>query len=196
MESFKLDYDGNDSTTRYFSEHPVSEWSYLEFEATVNKNKPDKPSKNKTKNAYLNTLRILKNKSNIPENVKTEIDRLLAANVEKPSGITFNILAKDSSTINAIGTGVLVPVQTNQPQQPQPQQSSQSRSQSQNENKEYDSNEHETRIPSDLSIDHHPRRTNDYTLSFQEGSTKLEEDPLEKDSTNDSKWILFCQILK
>jgi hypothetical protein len=71
-------------------------------------------------------LRILKNKSNIPENVKTEIDRLLAANVEKPSVITFNISVKDSSTINAIETGVLVPVQANQPQQPQPQQSSQS----------------------------------------------------------------------
>lgn len=45
-------------------------------------------------------------------NIKTEINRLLAANEEKPSSITFNISAKDSSTINVIGTGVLAPTQT------------------------------------------------------------------------------------
>ncbi|KAI8091848.1 hypothetical protein BDF21DRAFT_449212 [Thamnidium elegans] len=32
-ESFKLDYDADDFFTRYFSEHPVSKRSYLEFEA-------------------------------------------------------------------------------------------------------------------------------------------------------------------
>ncbi|CAO3703196.1 unnamed protein product [Rhizopus stolonifer] len=190
MESFKLDYDKNHPVSKYFSEHPVSEWSYVEFEAAINKDKPIKPNKNKTKNAYLNMMRILKNKDNIPEEVKTEIDRLLAANKEEPSSIIFNISAKDSITVNALGNCVLAPTQTQQPQQSQPQQGSQPQSQSQDENEEYDSDEYETSIPSDLSIDHHPRRTNDYTLSFQEGSTQLEEDPLEKDPTNDTKWML------
>ncbi|KAI9473812.1 MAG: hypothetical protein EXX96DRAFT_621443 [Benjaminiella poitrasii] len=182
MESFKLDYDGDDSVMRYFSEHPVSEWSYFEFEAAINKNKPIKPNEIKTKNAYLNAMKNVINDYDIPED---------------SSGITFNISAKDSSTVNAIGNGVLAPIQKLQPQQPEPQQGSkpQPQPQPQDENEEYGSDESETRIPSDLSIDHHPRRTNDYFLSFQEGSTQLEEDPLEKDSANNSKWILNNQCI-
>lgn len=60
MESFKLKYDKNNPAMRYFSEHPVSEWSYLEFETTVNKDKSTKPNSSKTKNEYLNSMRILK----------------------------------------------------------------------------------------------------------------------------------------
>lgn len=115
--------------------------------------------------------------------MKTEIDRLIATNEEKSSSITFNISARDSSTINAIGTGILTSTQTEQPQQPQPQQDSQTQ-QSQDENEEYDSDENETRFPSDLSLDHHPRRTSDYSLSFQGNSTQSE------DSANDIKWVL------
>lgn len=184
MESFKLKYDKNNPATRYFSEHPVSEWSYLEFETTVNKDNSTKSNSSKTKNAYLNSsMRILKNRNDIPEDVKTEIDRLIAANEEKSSRVTFNISARDSSTINATGTVVLTPTQTQQLQQPQPQQDSQTQ-QSQDKNEEYDSDEYGTRFPSDVSIDHHPRRTSDYSLSFQENLTQS------KDLANDIKRVL------
>jgi hypothetical protein len=103
----------------------------------------------------------------------------------------LSISAKDFSTVNAVGSGVLLaPIQTQQPQQPQPQPQDESK---EHDSDESDSDESETGIPSDLSIDHHPRCTNDYTLSFQKGSTQLEEEDVlvEKDATtNDTKWML------
>lgn len=153
MESFKSKYNWNDFALRYFSEHPVSKWSYLEFKATMNKNKSAKPDSNETKSAYMNMLKILKNTNDTPEDLKKEIDRLMVTAEEISSSIASNISARDSSTINAIRTGMLIPTQTQHFQQPQ-----------QVENKEYESGEDKTRFPSDLSIDHHPIRTSNYFL--------------------------------
>lgn len=119
MESFKSKYNGNDFELRYFSEHPVSKWSYLEFEAAMNKNKSTKPDSNETKSAYMNMLKILKNTNDAPEDVKKEIDCLMDTAGEISSSIASNISARDSSTINAIRTGMLIPTQTQHLQQPQ-----------------------------------------------------------------------------
>lgn len=195
MESYKLKYNGDDATVKYFSEHPVSQWSFLEFEAAVNKNKSIKPNTSKTKSAYLNVMRLLNNSNDTPAEVKKEIGRLIDKTQEKSFSTTFNISVRDSSTVNAIGTGVLNSTQTllpPQPQQPQQQQDSQPQTQTQpqtqpqpqppqDENEEY---EDETRFPSDLSIDHHPGRTNDYSISFQGNSAQSE------DIVSDIKWKL------
>ncbi|KAI9007858.1 hypothetical protein CLU79DRAFT_777633 [Phycomyces nitens] len=180
MDSFKFKYDKNDSIMKYLSENPIGKWSYLNCEAAINKSKPINPNPKKLKNAYLNALKTLKNTSNIPKDVKKEIDRLLSAYEEKASSITFNISAKDSSTVNAIGTGVILPPcvhQGSQLHQVSPLQP-------EDENED-DSCKDETRIPSDLSIDHHPRRTSDYAFSFWENSVQLEDNIID-----DAKWVV------
>jgi hypothetical protein len=152
----------------------------------MNKDKPIKSKEGKTKSAYLNIMESLKNQNDIPDDVKSEIDRLVKeVNIEKPTSITFNISSKDNSTFNAVGTSGLIQKQE-QHSPPQPQQ---------DESDEYDSDG----IPSDISIDHHLRHINEYTLSFQRGTTELEGD-FEDDG---SKWILgencifdLCAMLK
>ena len=48
--TYKLKDDHkNCSFLKYFSDHPISEWSFIEFEAAVNKDKPIPPNATKAK---------------------------------------------------------------------------------------------------------------------------------------------------
>lgn len=58
---------------------------------------------------------LIKNRNDVPEDVKTEIGRLIEATTEKLTSIAFHISAKDF-TVNAIGTDVLASIQAQRPQ--------------------------------------------------------------------------------
>lgn len=170
MKPEKSTCNGNDLAIKYFSEHPAQEWSFEEFENAFNENKSTKANQKTIKSMYLNALKSLKNKSNIPENIKSRIIQLTDLAEKKPSSVTFHLSTGDSSTINNIGTGIINFSQTQQPQQ--------------NASDERDSDEDETKFPSDLSIDHHPRRTSNYSLLF-EGSSSHSEG-----SADNFRWML------
>ncbi|KAI7873715.1 uncharacterized protein EV154DRAFT_569962 [Mucor mucedo] len=90
---------------------------------------------------------------------------------KKPSSVTLHLSTGDSSTVNNnIGDGIINFNQTQQPQQ--------------NTSDERDSDEDETKFPSDLSIDHHPRRTSNYSLLFEGSSSQSEG------SADNFRWIL------
>ena len=94
----------NNPSFEYFSEHPISEWSFSDFKASYNENKSSPVKDSKIKNLYLIVMDNIQSSDDTPEFAKTEarslIESLKAPKVE-PQNINYNITANDSSTINA-----------------------------------------------------------------------------------------------
>lgn len=77
--SYTLKNDNNDSSLKYFSDHSISEWSFAEFEASFNKDKPKPVNGAKIKNTYLSIMKNIQSFSNVPNFVKTKACRLLSS---------------------------------------------------------------------------------------------------------------------
>ncbi|KAI8077163.1 hypothetical protein BDF21DRAFT_422205 [Thamnidium elegans] len=88
----------------------------------------------------------------------------------RSTNVTFNISVSDSASVNSAGTNVVV-------HSPQPQQ--------QQTYPQGNSDEDDTRVPSDLTVDHHPKRTSDYILSHVGHSV-----PAYEAEAEDYKWLI------
>lgn len=80
---YTLENDNNDPSLKYISDHSISEWSFAEFEASFNKDKPKPANVAKIKNKYLSIMKNIQSFSNIPDFVKIEACRLLSS-IESP----------------------------------------------------------------------------------------------------------------
>jgi hypothetical protein len=189
--TYKLKNDHkNCSSLKYFSDHPISEWSFIEFEAAVNKDKLIPPNATKTKKTYFSIMRNIQDSSTVPGFVKTEVHRLLSS-LESPKtksqNISFSIIANDSSVINTLGTGTFISDQQRQSTEVTLYQEEDFEPIADSAHFYDEEDDEEDKIPSNLSIDHHPKRTCDYILTFTESDT----DPTDTEAAADgSKWIL------
>ncbi|KAG2210874.1 hypothetical protein INT47_000028 [Mucor saturninus] len=133
--------------------------------------------------------------------MKSRIIQLMDLAEKKPSSVTLHLTTGDSSTINNnIGTGIINFSQTQQPQQNASDENasdenaggenagdenaSDENASDENAGDERDSDKDETKFPSDLSIDHHPRRTSDYSLLIEGSSSQSEG------SADNFRWML------
>ncbi|KAG1411751.1 hypothetical protein G6F58_008395 [Rhizopus delemar] len=97
------------------------------------------------------------------------------------------IVANDSSVINTLGTGTFISDQQRQPTEVTLYQEEDFKSIADSAHFYDEEDDEEDKIPSNLSIDHHPKRTCDNILTFTESDT----DPTDTEAAADgSKWIL------
>lgn len=193
--SYKLQTSKNSVAFKYFTNHPISEWSFSDFERSINKDLPKPPNVAKTKKTYLSNLKNIQKLKNIPDFVKKEIERLLSlteSSEEEPQSINFNITAQKSSVYNASGSGSITFNQQQQLVERAQPQKEDAESNDKEKSDEEESDE-ENKIPSDLSIDHHPYRTCEYNLKIIDSDDdEEEEDDLTRsaNTSNESKWML------
>lgn len=198
----KLEDQPDSSSFRFFSEHPISKWSFPDFMHWYNKDKTDPAQEKKVKNTYLSVLHSIERTKNVPDYVKKECRRLsltTSTPQNTPEHINMNITAHGSSVVNALGFGTF---NTHQQQPPsavgQPlavEQPSAPLQQPQKEELEESDDEESTdeeKIPSDLSAHHHPQRTCEYTLAFINAEKKEEwgAEATALDKALDSNWLL------
>ena len=196
-DSFELKNHTSDPSLKYFMQHPIRKWSYTDFEGAINKSKQRTRSSTKTKKDYLSAMNNIQNLSDVPKYVKKEARHLssLQGSSEKESNnAIFNITANDSNVINC-GTGAYYTSQHSPPNTKETAFKStpvlthvNDEHDNEKEDEVQDKEEdEENKIPSDLTIDHHPHRTCEYTLTYaesDEASTSTEADE------DDSKWII------
>ena len=104
-----------------------------------------------------------------------------------PQNISFSIIANDSSVINTLGTGTFISDQQRQPTEVTLYQEEDFEPIADSAHFYDEEDDEEDKIPSNLSIGHHPKRTCDYILTFTESDT----DPTDTEAAADgSKWIL------
>ncbi|KAG1310831.1 hypothetical protein G6F64_004266 [Rhizopus arrhizus] len=97
------------------------------------------------------------------------------------------IIANDSSVINTLGTGTFISDQQRQPTEVTLYQEEDFEPIADSAHFYDEEDDEEDKIPSNLSIDHHPKRACDYILAFTESDT----DPTDTEAAADgSKWIL------
>ncbi|KAI8880659.1 hypothetical protein K501DRAFT_324882 [Backusella circina FSU 941] len=132
-KTYKLTNEKNDPSLKYFSENPISDWSFAGYKASFNKAKARPVNAAKIKNTYLSLL-----------------ERIQQLNIDP----TLEL-----------------------------------------EHSRDEESDEEDKIPSDLSIHHHPYRTCEYTLAFtdeekeEEGEGEGDEADFENTS-DESKWML------
>ncbi|CEG64292.1 hypothetical protein RMATCC62417_01290 [Rhizopus microsporus] len=159
MNKYKFPYDGNDKHLKYFADNPCSNWSFQNFTNTFNSEKPSKTKIKPLLACYLNALNTVERNHKVPNDVKHHIRNLIdeeKTDKKSSSSIEYNIVATGSSKIYAIGDKNTVYAETSQPPL---------------EEEESD----DERIPSDLSIDHHPHRTAEYFFINEEPMQQKQE---------------------
>ncbi|KAG2215053.1 hypothetical protein INT46_008287 [Mucor plumbeus] len=194
--TYKLTNEKNDPSLKFFSENPISDWSFAKYETSFNKDKARSVNAAKIKNTYKSLLERIKELSDVPDFVKAEVHRLSLA-LESPKAmsenISFNIIAHDSSVINALGSGTFNSNQQLQPTEIVQQQKKDIDPTLELEHSRDEESEEEDKILSDLSIHHHPYRTCEYTLAFtdEEKEEEGEGDETDFENTSDeSEWML------
>ncbi|OAC98167.1 hypothetical protein MUCCIDRAFT_115687 [Mucor lusitanicus CBS 277.49] len=184
-KSYKLKSKTNNPYFEYFSNHPISEWSFPEFKASFNKDRLHPVNDTKIKNTYLSVMQSIQNSSDAPDFAKAEARRLsssLKSPDSEPRNINYTITANDSSVIHA-GTGS---INLNQPQPTTSIIHQESGPSLNSVDLSDEEDDEEDKIPSNLSIDHHPHRTCEYALTF----TNSDEEKEEEQDTPESEWML------
>ncbi|KAL9538157.1 hypothetical protein MBANPS3_011148 [Mucor bainieri] len=105
--TFKLKDGSKSSSHRYFSENPISKWSFPEFMEWYNKDKSDPAQEKKIRSTYLSILDSIESSKHVPAYVKEEC-RLLISMASTPettsASVNMNITAHGSSVVNALGS--------------------------------------------------------------------------------------------
>lgn len=175
---------------------------FAEFKASYNKDKLYYPANDtEIKNTYLSIMDGIQSSSVLPDFVRIEARRLSSAlktPETDPQNISFSITAGDSSVINAFNDLCKGSINLYQPQPTKTniqQQEEGEYGPTLNLADTYDEeSDEEVKIPSDLSIDHHPHRICEYALtstnSDEEQEEEIEEDATEFEDTLESEWML------
>ncbi|CAO0797739.1 unnamed protein product [Mucor circinelloides] len=144
---------------------------------------------NKTKNDYLSAPNDIQNLSDAPKYVKREARRLSSLqglSGKESNNAIFNITANDSNEINC-GTGTCYTSQHSPPNTKETALKSTPDLTHVNDEHDSEKEDEEDEMPPDLTIDHHPHRTCEYTLNYAESDEASTSTGADED---DSKWII------
>ncbi|KAG2234057.1 hypothetical protein INT48_006202 [Thamnidium elegans] len=184
-KSYKLKNKTNNPYFKYFSDHPISKWSFAESEASFNKYKLYPANDAKIKNTYLSIVDSVQSSSDVPDFARIKARRF-SSSLKSPEtetqNISYSITSFDSSVINPfndLGTDTI------NVKEPQPTGTTihQEEEEEEEEGKygptlnlidPYDEeSDEEDKIPSDLSLYHHPHRT--YGLEWKLDSISVSD---------------------
>lgn len=104
--SYRLKHDN--PSFKYFSDHPIIEWSFANFTRSFDDSKIKPTNFTKIKNTYISKMKDIQKLNDVPYFVKEEVRRLLSlieSLEEESSSFNVNITAHDSNIYNASVSG-------------------------------------------------------------------------------------------
>lgn len=77
ITDYKYSYKGDDYELTFFSNNPISEWSFELFSKTINESKRRATKKQTLLNSYLNKLNTIYDDPKTPQKIKSHLNNLI-----------------------------------------------------------------------------------------------------------------------